>query len=63
MGSLVDASRALSVWQEHFGWGEDVWESQGGAEQGESRSGGQPAKWLLLSCLREVHRAKLSGAL
>lgn len=53
----------MRIMAEHFGWSEDVWESQGGAEQGEARSGGQPAKWLLLSCLRDVHRAKLSGAL
>ena len=53
----------MRIMAEHFGWSEDVWESQGGAEQGEARLGGQPAKWLLLSCLRDVHRAKLSGAL
>ena len=41
----------------------DVWEDQGGSRQDEVRSGGKAAYFILLSCVKEVHRAKLSGAL
>ena len=63
VGSKVNAGRALAQWKEHFGWGDHVWEDQGGARQDEARSGGKAAYFILLSCVKEAHRAKISGAL
>ena len=63
INSRVTAGRSLDLWKDHFNWSDDVWEDQGGSLQGEARSGGSPAYYLLLSCIKEAHRAKLSGAL
>ena len=63
IGSGVSASKSLDVWQRHLGWNDNAYQDQGGAQHNSARHGGSEAKYLLLSCIIEVHRAKLSGSL
>ena len=61
--SEQSAQKSLNLWQRHFSWSDDVFIDQGGAQQNDARHGGSEAKFLLLSCIKEVHRAKLAGSL
>ena len=61
--SECSSQKAVATWRAHFDWDDNVSARLGGAMQDDVRSGGQPALYLLLRCVKQVHAAKTSGAL
>jgi hypothetical protein len=63
IGSTVNSSTAVAQWKNHFGWGDDHFSRQGGAQRRGDIYGGSAAFWITASCLQKVHAEKLKGAL